>query len=155
MISVPGYSNLHIIHQSPETLVYSARRTRDGEKVVLKQLRPEIAAPTHVARYRKEFEFLQSLDSDLIIKVHDLIRASSRKSKRRRGLNEHSKVGLSILTNVSSPPRMRKYKHFQLVNFTCCSPWSKIQARWWPVISWWIRSETANGIRTTGISTYL
>jgi len=73
MISVNGYSNLQIIYQSTVTLVYSARRTRDGKQVILKQLRPEIASPDQVAHYRKEFEILQSLDSGQIIKAYDLI----------------------------------------------------------------------------------
>ena len=73
MITVKGYSNLQIIHQSAQTLVYSARRHSDGEKVMLKQLRQEIASPEQVAQFRKEFELLQSLDSDRIIKPFDLI----------------------------------------------------------------------------------
>jgi PAS domain S-box-containing protein len=73
MISVPGYSNLQIIHQSARTLVYTATRIRNTEKVVLRQLRPESTTPELVARYRKEYEILQSIDSDFVIKVHDLI----------------------------------------------------------------------------------
>ncbi|MBD3648551.1 MAG: serine/threonine-protein kinase PknK, partial [Pseudomonadales bacterium] len=73
MISVPGYSNLKVIHQSTETLVYSARRSRDGTRVVLRQLRPEVASPEHIARYRKEYDVLRSLDCPYIVSAYDLI----------------------------------------------------------------------------------
>lgn len=73
MISIAGYTNLQIIHQSPETLVYTAMRTRDGEKVVLRQLRPEVASPDHVAMYREEYELLRSIESPFVIKAFDLI----------------------------------------------------------------------------------
>jgi PAS domain S-box-containing protein len=73
MITVAGYSNLQIIHQSPETLVYSARRTRDGAKVVLRQLRPEVASPDRVAQYRKEFDLLSTIDSGFVTRAEELI----------------------------------------------------------------------------------
>lgn len=73
MITVAGYSNLEIVHQSAETLVYSATRTRDGDKVILRHLRPEIASPERVARFRKEFELLSSIDSPYVIKAEALV----------------------------------------------------------------------------------
>ena len=69
MISVAGYSNLQIIHQSPETLVYSARRSRDGARVVLRQLRPEVASPDRVAQLRKEYDLLGQVSSPNVIAV--------------------------------------------------------------------------------------
>ena len=73
MISVPGYSNLQTIHQSAKTLVYSATRTDDGEKVILRQLRPDFTSPDLVAQYKREFELLKNLDSSDVIKVIDQI----------------------------------------------------------------------------------
>ncbi len=73
MISVPGYSNLQSIHQSTRTLVYSATRTDDGEKVILRQLRPNFTSPDLVAQYKREFELLKNLDSSEVIKVIDQI----------------------------------------------------------------------------------
>ncbi|HKI73386.1 MAG TPA: protein kinase, partial [Pseudomonadales bacterium] len=77
MINVAGYSNLQIIHQSPETLVYTAKRNRDGAKVVLRQLRPEVASPERVARFRKEFELLAAIDSPHVITAQELIEQRS------------------------------------------------------------------------------
>jgi len=73
MISVPGFKNLKIVHQSAETLVYSATRIKDSARLFLRQLRPESTSPELVAQYRKEYELLQKLDSSNVIKVVDLI----------------------------------------------------------------------------------
>ena len=73
MISVPGYNNLQIIHQSARSLVYSATHKGNGRKVVLRQLRPESSSPDLVAQYKNEFEILQALDSEFVIKAFDLI----------------------------------------------------------------------------------
>lgn len=43
MTSVPGYKQLQPVHQGLHNLVYSGTRTKDGKKVILRQLRPEIA----------------------------------------------------------------------------------------------------------------
>ncbi|MDG2071989.1 MAG: hypothetical protein P8J55_09760 [Pseudomonadales bacterium] len=73
MINVTGYSGLQIIHQSRRTLVYTASRTRDGEKVILRQLRPEFTSPDLVSQFREEFELLRELDSKYVIRPIDLI----------------------------------------------------------------------------------
>ncbi|MBV1877065.1 MAG: protein kinase [Pseudomonadales bacterium] len=73
MLAVKGYHNFTTIHQGPETLIISAVRTQDDKKVVLKQLRPDIASADFIIRYRKEFNILQSLSSDLIIKPYAYI----------------------------------------------------------------------------------
>lgn len=72
MITVPGYSNLHIVHQSDRTLVFSAR-AKDGSQVILRQLRPEIASPDLVARYRNEYGLLKQLDCPQVARAHDLL----------------------------------------------------------------------------------
>jgi PAS domain S-box-containing protein len=73
MISVPGFNNLKIVHQSAETLVYSATRDDEATELILRQLRPESTSPELVAQYRKEFELLKKLDSNYVIKAVDLI----------------------------------------------------------------------------------
>ncbi|MEX2326200.1 MAG: AAA family ATPase, partial [Pseudomonadales bacterium] len=103
MISVAGYSNLQLIHQSPETLVYSARRTRDNEKVILRQLRPEVAAPDLVAQYRKEYELLASIDSPFIIKALDLIEQNNTLILITENLGGESLA--SMLTRTKIPVR--------------------------------------------------
>ncbi|MDZ7686205.1 MAG: serine/threonine-protein kinase [Gammaproteobacteria bacterium] len=77
MITVAGYSNLQSIYQSTRTLVWSARRKSDGTPVVLRQLRPEVVSPELVARYRREYELLQRVDSDFVIRAIDLVEQSN------------------------------------------------------------------------------
>ncbi len=73
MISVSGYKQLQLIHQGGHNLVYRGTRERDGETVILRQLRPEIASPQLVARYRKEFELLSQVQSPYVIQAFELI----------------------------------------------------------------------------------
>ncbi len=67
MNSIPGYSDLNIIYQSPKTLVYSGVRLIEGDAVILRQLRPESVSPERAAQYTAEFELLRKLDSPYII----------------------------------------------------------------------------------------
>lgn len=73
MISVPGYKQLQLVHQGLHNLVYSGTRTKDGTKVILRQLRPEIATPQLVSRHQREFELLSQIQSDHVVKPIELI----------------------------------------------------------------------------------
>jgi len=72
MITVPGYSNLQVLEQTPQTIIYSARQKTSGNKVVMHHLRPEVATPDMVMNLRREAELLQSLDSPYILKLVEL-----------------------------------------------------------------------------------
>ena len=73
MISIPGYKQLQPIAQGLRCLVYSGRRDKDGKKVILRQLRPEIATPQLISRHQREFELLAQIQSDQVIKPIELI----------------------------------------------------------------------------------
>lgn len=73
MISVAGYKQLQLIHQGLHNLVYTGIRTKDKSKVILRQLRPELASPQLVSRHRKEFELLSVIKSDHVITPIELI----------------------------------------------------------------------------------
>ncbi len=73
MISVPGYKQLQPVHQGRHNLVYSGTRTKDGKKVILRQLRPEISTPELISRHLHEFELLAQIQSDHVIKPIELI----------------------------------------------------------------------------------
>jgi PAS domain S-box-containing protein len=73
MISVEGFTDLNIVHQSSETVVFSAKRISDSTKVTLKCLRPDGATLQQIALYKQEYDLLRSLDSPFVIKVIDLI----------------------------------------------------------------------------------
>ena len=76
MISVPGYIGIKSVAQTQETLIYTARRVKTGELVTLLQLRPEVASPDKVAKYHRECDFLQALDSRFVVRVYELIEQS-------------------------------------------------------------------------------
>ena len=73
MISVPGYKRLQLVHQGLQNLVYAGIRTKDGKKVILRQLRPELATPQLISRYQHEFDLLLQIQSDHVIKAIELI----------------------------------------------------------------------------------
>ncbi len=75
MISVPGYKQLKLVHQGLHNLVYEATRTKDGARVVLRQLRPELATPQLIADHQREFKLLSDIDSEFVIKAIELIEA--------------------------------------------------------------------------------
>ena len=77
MISIPGYKQLQPIAQGLRCLVYSGRRDKDGKKVILRQLRPEIATPQLISRHQREFELLAQIQSDQVIKPIELINDDS------------------------------------------------------------------------------
>ncbi len=73
MINVAGYSNLQLIEQTAETLVYSARRSSDGGQVILRHPRPEVTKPEKLLAYRREFEILRDIESSYVVRAVELI----------------------------------------------------------------------------------
>src|SRR5688572_19653283 len=57
------------IQESSSTIVYRARRQRDGQAVVLKVLKREAATAATVARYRHELEVLEGLRFPGVVQV--------------------------------------------------------------------------------------
>ena len=74
MISVTGYKQLQLVHQGLHSLVYTGTRTKDGRKVILRQLRPELASPQLISRHQKEYELLSRVHSEHIIAPIELIK---------------------------------------------------------------------------------
>ncbi len=73
MITVPGYKQLKLVHQGLQNLVYSGVRIKDGQKAVLRQLRPELISPQLISRHEREFELLSQIHSPHVIKPLELI----------------------------------------------------------------------------------
>ncbi len=66
-----GYSNLSLIHDGTDSLVYRAVRRKDGLPVIIKTLRMEHPPIALVNMYRREFDTLGSLASEGVIKVYE------------------------------------------------------------------------------------
>ncbi|MBO6563313.1 MAG: AAA family ATPase [Pseudomonadales bacterium] len=73
MITVPGYKQLKLVHQGLQNLVYSGVRVKDGEKALLRQLRPELISPQLISRHQREFELLTQIQSPHVIRALELI----------------------------------------------------------------------------------
>ncbi len=68
---IAGYRQTDVIYANADTVV-AAAVAPDGERVVLKYSDSEQPAPELLARWRHEFQTLQSIDSEWVIKAHAL-----------------------------------------------------------------------------------
>ncbi|MGA7936455.1 MAG: AAA family ATPase [Kovacikia sp.] len=72
MISVPDYQVFEKLYESDRSLVYRAQRVSDQTSVVLKVLRQEYPSPAAIARFQTEYDILQSLDLEGVVKAYSL-----------------------------------------------------------------------------------
>jgi len=72
MITVPGCQILYKIHESPNSLVYRARRSRDNQLVILKVLKEDYPSQQAISNYRQEYEIARSLNLEGTIKAFSL-----------------------------------------------------------------------------------
>ena len=70
MISLTGYQDLSLIYESANSEVYRGVRQSDRQRVILKLLKQDYSNPSKLIRYRREFEILNSLDLDGVIKAY-------------------------------------------------------------------------------------
>ena len=73
MIDIPGYALSSRLYESRVSLVFRARRDRDGIPVVLKILKDTHPSARELERYRHEYDLLRSLDTDTVIRALDLL----------------------------------------------------------------------------------
>lgn len=71
---VEGYELLSALSVHTMSAVYRARRLEDGAPVVLKVLQLAYPTPSQLARFRREFQLAQSVDSRHIVKAYALVR---------------------------------------------------------------------------------
>lgn len=72
MISLPGYKILEQIEESTSSAVYRGIRGCDDRPVILKVLKSEYPTPLELERYQQEYEILQTLDIEGVVKVYGL-----------------------------------------------------------------------------------
>ena len=71
MINLPGYQILARIYESVNSLVYRGLRQEDNRPVILKVLR-QYPTEEQVERYQQEYQIIQQLKIDGIIRAYDL-----------------------------------------------------------------------------------
>ncbi|WP_437893687.1 AAA family ATPase [Sorangium sp. So ce124] len=69
MTDSPRYRVLGVLHQGADTILYRARREKDGRPVVLKALRRDHASPRALGRLQHELEVARALRSPAVVKA--------------------------------------------------------------------------------------
>lgn len=72
MISVPGFALGDKLYESARTIVWRARRERDGASVVLKMPKADRPSPEESARYRREHEIASRIHKAHVVRSLDL-----------------------------------------------------------------------------------
>ncbi|APR87740.1 High-affnity carbon uptake protein Hat/HatR [Minicystis rosea] len=72
MITIPGFDLGEKLYEGSRTLVWRARRRRDGSPVVLKMPKAERPSPSEIARYRREHEITSRLARPHVIRSFEL-----------------------------------------------------------------------------------
>jgi predicted ATPase/tRNA A-37 threonylcarbamoyl transferase component Bud32 len=67
----PGYTIHSSIYESPKSLIFRATREQDGASVIIKQLKQEFATAKEVSRFRLEYQLINKLSLDGVIRVHE------------------------------------------------------------------------------------
>jgi predicted ATPase/signal transduction histidine kinase len=70
--TIPNYTILEPLYDSPNTLVYRAVRNDDQQPVILKVLKADYLTPAELSRYRHEFEILSQLQLPSVIQAYEL-----------------------------------------------------------------------------------
>ncbi|NES05084.1 MAG: AAA family ATPase [Okeania sp. SIO2F4] len=73
MVTLAGYNNLILIHNSANSQVYRARRVDDNEPVILKFLNQDYPTTEPIRRYKQEYHLTCQLKSPGIIKAYSLV----------------------------------------------------------------------------------
>ncbi len=73
MISLSGYKVGRLLHDGTRTLIFTAERESDNSAVIIKTLKSGLPSSKNLARIRREYEILKSVDDPGIISVFDLI----------------------------------------------------------------------------------
>ena len=69
MLEINGYSDLQQLHVSKRTHVFRAKRDKDNQTVILKKLTDDYPSVKNILRYKYEFEILQKVSFDSVIKA--------------------------------------------------------------------------------------
>lgn len=72
MFTLPGYQLEQQLYSSAQSLVYRGRRTADNQPVVLKLLNDDYPSPERLARFRREYEMMRSLNIPGVVAAYGL-----------------------------------------------------------------------------------
>jgi predicted ATPase/GAF domain-containing protein len=72
MLTFPDHQIVAQIYQSANSLVYRSIRASDRQPVILKLLKLGYPTPSELTRYKQEYEIVNSLQLDGVVKAYDL-----------------------------------------------------------------------------------
>ncbi|MCB0213673.1 MAG: serine/threonine-protein kinase PknK, partial [Anaerolineae bacterium] len=72
MINISGYQIDKKIHESSNSLIYRGRRTLDNLPVILKAQKKEYPSPEEIARFRLEYDIINTLDTAGVVRLYGL-----------------------------------------------------------------------------------
>ncbi len=72
MISLSGYNNFEVLHQSTANMLVGAIDTATGREVTLKYPHPQTATLDQIGRIHSEYEILKKLNSTYVVDLLDL-----------------------------------------------------------------------------------
>ena len=72
MIAIPGVAVIALIYESSKSLVYRGRIEQDNQPVILKLIKEEYPTAEELGRYRLEYEIIQNLNLDSVVKAYSL-----------------------------------------------------------------------------------
>ena len=71
-MNIAGYAMYNQVYESPNSIVYRARRKDDDLPVILKILKEDYPTPQELGRYRQEYTITTGFESDGVIKTYSL-----------------------------------------------------------------------------------
>ncbi|MES2614114.1 MAG: ATP-binding protein [Bdellovibrionota bacterium] len=75
-IEIPGYTLLKEIYSGPKFIALQIKRNTDGHICIAKIPNSNTISPSDTARYEREYDLLQSLPNESIIKPLDLVKTA-------------------------------------------------------------------------------
>jgi diguanylate cyclase (GGDEF)-like protein len=72
MLSLPGYRNLVLLYDGPNSRVYRAEETGSAQSVILKVLKADYPTTEQLKRYQQEYRLCKDLHCTGVIKAHRL-----------------------------------------------------------------------------------
>ena len=69
MLKINGYSDLQQLHVSKRTHVFRAKCGEKNKSVIIKRLSDDYPSVKNIIRYKHEYEILQKISSDAVVKV--------------------------------------------------------------------------------------
>ncbi|MGA1867914.1 MAG: AAA family ATPase [bacterium] len=73
MDQILDYQIIEQVDETTTTIVFRAQKENESESVILKIIKAEYPSPVDIARFKQELDMIKKIESDGIIKMHDVM----------------------------------------------------------------------------------